>query len=218
MKLDETTITVLKNFQLINPSIQFNAGNVITTAAPTYNMLARAVVPVEFPRSFCVLELRRFLSVLGMLKEAELEFDETFLTFVEGKTRLRYSYCEPKAIVVPKKEPKKFPEDDLFFEFTLTSNVLKETIMGMNVLGHKAITISGDGERLSINSRSETNADRFAIDIGETDKTFSFIFEDSKLNFLQKDYTVSLSKRKYMYMEAEGIEYWVAAHKDSMLE
>lgn len=218
MKLDDVTVNVLKNFQTINPSIQFKEGNEITSTSPTKTIIARATVPNSFPQDFCIYDLRRFISVTSMLKSAEIDFNETYLTFVEGKKKIKYAYCEPEAIVVPRKEPKKFPEADIFFEFTLTAETIKEAIQGMNVLGHEMLVFKGQDGILSISSKTDVNSDTFSIEIGETDKTFSFIFEQSKLNLLAKDYKASLSKKKHMYLEGEGIEYWISAHKNSSLD
>lgn len=215
MKLDETTITILKNFQTINPSIQIDEGNVILTKSPTGTIGAMATVQNDFPRTFAIYELKRFLSVANMFKDGEIEFDETFLTFRDGKKSLRYTYCDPVTIMIPKKRPEKFAPETVFFEFTLTAEMLKEALAGMNVLGHEGIVIKGKDGKLVITTSSQTNADSFALDIGETDKDFAFILESQKLNMIPKDYLVSLSRKRFLHLDSDDLQYWIAAHKSS---
>lgn len=218
MQLDETTLTILKNFQTINSAIQIKEGNVITTKSTVGNVLARAVVHVEFPKTFCIYELKRFLSVISTFKNAEIEFSDSYLTFVEGNKRLRYTYCDPEMIVVPMKEPGSFPAQDVFFEFTLTADMLKEALVGMSVLGHDGVVFKGVDGKLMITTASEVNADSFMMEIGETDETFNFIFEASKLNIIPKDYKVTLSRKRHMHLETDNLAYWISANKNSTVD
>lgn len=218
MKLDEVTIAVLKNFQSINSSIQISEGDTIITMAESQTVLARAVVPNQFPQTFCIHDLKRFLSVASTFKNAELEFSENYLTFVEGNKRIRYTYCDPEVLELPKKKPGRFPPADVFFQFHLAADMLTEVKNGMSVLGHDGIVIKGEDGRLLLSTVTETNSDLFVMDIGETDCNFNFIFESEKLNFIPRDYNVTLSRKKHMHLESENLEYWVASNKNSTIE
>lgn len=217
MKLDESTTEILKNFQTINNSIQISEGDTTITMASSETVLARAKFPIQFPMTFCIHDMARFLSVAKMFKEGEIDFSDSYLTFRDGKKKVRYSFCDPDVITLPKKPPAMFPKQDQFFQFTLTASMIDEALSGMNVLKHSAIAIIGDGDTLSIETVTNVNSDKFSMDIGETNHTFKFIFEASKLNFLPRDYTVTLSRKRHMHLQSDGLEYWVAGGKDSTI-
>ena len=67
MKLSEHTISVLKNFSMINPSVLFKPGQVIQTVSPQKTVMAKAVVEENFPVEGAVYDLGRFLGVLSCL-------------------------------------------------------------------------------------------------------------------------------------------------------
>ena len=210
MKISKETLTILKNFQLINPSIYIEEGNTILTKSPASTVIGKALVSDAFPKSFAIYELARFLSVASMMKEAEIHFDDLFLTFNEGNKKIRYGYCDPEVIVYPLKKPVKFPKDEIYGEFFLSSLMLKETLSAMNVLGHEGIVIRGEDGLLKLTSYSTSSNDLFSMEIGEIDKTFSLIIEASKLNLIQKDYDVTISKKKFVRLSSENLEYYIA--------
>ena len=215
MKLDEHTLTVLKNFQGINQSIRIDAGNVITTSSPSKTFLGRAKLEVQFPKTFAIYNVKTFLSIALMFKDAEIEFHDNYLNFVDGKKKIRFTFCDISTIVYPERPLSRFPEDEVFLEFTLTSDMLKEVHTVISVLGHDGIILKGEKGKLLLTTSSDSNQSEFVREIGETDRTFGFIFESTKLNFIPQDYKVSLAKKLKMHLESDTIEYWVAGHAKS---
>lgn len=210
MKLDKWTIEVLNNFKFINESIQIKAGNYITTMSKVGNMLAHAKVDVEFPQTFAVYDLNRFILVAEKFSEGEIEFSDTFLTFHLGKMKIRYGFCDPDTIKIPTKEPRPFNPADIYTEFVITADAMKTMSEGLKILRHDAVVISGENGKLSMSTRADQTTNAFMFDLGETDKTFEFYFEAPKLNVIPKDYKVTLSSKRFMHLETDNLSYWIA--------
>jgi len=98
MKLSENTISVLKNFATINPSVLIKQGNTIATISPQRTILARATVEEEFPQQFAIYELAKFLGVLSLFKEPELEFGPQQVMITSGKQSVNYTYADPSMV------------------------------------------------------------------------------------------------------------------------
>ena len=62
MKLTQNTISILKNFSSINPSIYIREGNKIRTIAMSGNIAASATVEEEFTTPFAIYDLNQFLN------------------------------------------------------------------------------------------------------------------------------------------------------------
>ncbi len=219
MQLGDEVLTYLTNFQKINESIRVEEGNILTTKSKLGTMYARAELSVSFPMTFSIYNLNRFISVASMMKNGEIVFDKNYLTFKEGKKSIKYSYCDPMTITFPDKPPKPFQEEDIITEFVLSADMLKESMDAMNILKHDGLIIQGEDGKLSITTWNEINEDAFTLEVGDTDEEFSFIIEKSKLTFIPKEYRVSLNKKKYIHMETEKLQYWVACnHKSTVGE
>jgi len=95
MKLSPETVSLLKNYSSINPSVLFKPGQVISTISPQRSVFAKAAVKEEFPRQFGIAELNKFLGVLSMFKDPELRFFDNYLEVFSGKQKVRYTYADP---------------------------------------------------------------------------------------------------------------------------
>jgi hypothetical protein len=77
MKLSTNTLSVLKNFSIINEGIYVKKGNVVETISKQKNILARAELPESFDNEFGIYDLNKFLGVISLQKDnPEIEFDD----------------------------------------------------------------------------------------------------------------------------------------------
>jgi hypothetical protein len=219
MKIDATTISVLENFQLINPSLYFREGNILKTMSKTQNVYARAVVPFSFPMDFAIYDLNKLLRILSIFKDAEIEFSDRYLTIIEGNRKTQYGYCDPDNIIFPEKSPERFPPDAIIQEFVLKPDMLTQTLRAMSVLQHQGVSFVGEsGSLLMKTLNTKGTADAFTLQIGETDREFEFMFEPEKLAIIPMEYHVSLSKKKFANFHSENIDYWIAASLKSTID
>ena len=66
MKFSENTISVLKNFSSINPSVMFKSGNTVRTISPQKTVMATATIGETFSSNAGVYDLGRFLATLTL--------------------------------------------------------------------------------------------------------------------------------------------------------
>jgi hypothetical protein len=216
MKLDKRTLQVLKNFASINPSILFRAGNVIKTITPTKTILTKATLEQEFPSSFAIYDLNKFLSVLSLFDDPELEIGEKSVVIRSGRKKVNYVFADPNTIVAPKDDKDiRFPEADVSFE--LTVDALADISKALGVLRQPEIAIVGDGSTISIqttNSKDPTS-DVYSVEVGETDKNFTFIFKAENLRLLPDAYQVDIASVGISRFQSKDVEYFIAVEANS---
>lgn len=215
MKLSAKTISVLKNFATINPSIWIKPGKVISTISPLKTALASAVVDDEFPSDLTVYDLSRFLSVLSIFKEPELEFKEKFVTIKSGNQKINYVFAKPDTFVTPPKTSLNLPSVDV--QFALDPDVLNSVMNARAVLGLPEIAIVGEEGKLFIKAVDPKNAsgDIYSVEIGKTEKTFNMIFKGEYLKFLPLAYDVSISAKGFAHFANPEVNYWLPTEKSS---
>lgn len=214
MKLSNETITLLKNYSTINPSVLFKQGNVLATISPQRSIFAKASITEEVPRQFAVAELNKFLGVLSMFKDPELNFSDNHVEICSGSKKVRYTYADVSAIITPPEKELKFPEAEV--EFDLKADDLNAAVKALSVLSLPELAITGDGENVMIQAISSKNstADNYSQVVATADKKFRAILKTENLKLLNKDYKVSVAKNIVKF-EADDITYFVAVEANS---
>lgn len=218
MKLSSETITVLKNFSTINPSILFRKGNTVSTVSPMKSIFAKVNVKEDFPNSCAIYELNKFLGVLSLFKEPELDFKDNHVLISNGAQSVRYTYASPEMITTPPENDIKFPGADV--TFTLTADNLGSILKALSVLSLPEIAIVGDGSDIkveAVNSKNKT-ADSYSVVVGKTDKVFNMILKAENLKFLIRDYNVEISRKGISRFISDDVTYWVATEANSTFE
>jgi len=195
MKIDANTISVLKNFAKINPSIVIQEGNTLKTISPSKTIMAKANVPTQFGQRFAIYNLDRFISTLSLFNEPELKFSEKFVDIGDNNKSTHYTYADESTITkVPEKEIT-LPSVDV--SFRLTNENLKDVEKASGVLQLPEIVVSGDGSKVYLQAADTKNpsGDIYSIAIGETDKTFKAIFKSENIKIIPGDYDVSICSR-----------------------
>ena len=214
MKLSNETITLLKNYSTINPSVLFKQGNTIATISPQRSIFAKASITEDVPRQFAVAELNKFLGVLSMFKDPELNFNDNYVEICSGSKKVRYTYADVSAIITPPEKELKFPESEV--EFELKADDLNAAVKALSVMSLPELAITGDGENVLIQAISSKNstADNYSQVVTTTDKKFRAILKTENLKLLNKDYKVSVAKNIVKF-EADDIIYFVAVEANS---
>lgn len=199
MQFSDLTLEVLKNYAGINPGISIKAGNELRTISANKTLLAEASVPDTFPTDFCVHDLNNFLAVLSMYKEKpELTFDDKNIIIKGGKSKITYRCCDENVILVPPSKRISVTPEETEVSFQLSENDLQWILKVSNLLQAPNLVVSGDGTKLTIkvtdvqNDSSHTDI----IDIGETDKTFEFIFKAENFKIISGTYDVSIKLKE----------------------
>jgi hypothetical protein len=216
MKLSENTINILKNYAVINPSLLVKPGNVLSTVSPVKSIFAKATVEENFPSQFAIYELSKFLGVVSLFNEPELDFGEKQMTIISGSQSLNYTYADPSMIVTPPEKDINFPEPDI--EFNITQEELQKVVRATGVLQLPDIAVIGDRSTLKMSSTNSKNptTDVFNIKVGETDKKFNMIFKaENIIKLISANYNVKISAKGLALFTADTIRYYVATEANS---
>lgn len=219
MKLDPKTVSILKNFSTINPSLLFKEGSTITTLAPGGSIFAKAKVPATFSNRFAIYKLDRFLSSISLFEDPEFTFSQSQVAISDTTgRRINYVFAAENTIVTPPEKELMF--DQTFVEFVLTQNQMKQVERAIGVLGLTEMAIVGDGDKMTLQAIDSTGtyADSYTVEIGTTDKTFKAIFKSENIKIMSGDYTVIIGKRKGKIIARffnDELEYWIATEQNS---
>ena len=222
MKVSDRTINLLKNYANINQSIEFREGNVLKTVSPLNTILASVETEEEFPKTFPIYELSRFLGTLDLFNNPELNFTDNGVSITDDKHEATYRYCGSSSMFqTPPDKDITFPDAEVSFE--LTQEQFKKTINAANTLGLPEIVVEGDGTeiRLLVSDTGNVSSDNFSTKVGSTDKTFHMIFKTENFSTIAEGaYNVSLSSKRISHFKREGdsLQYWIALEQNSTFE
>lgn len=218
MKLSPETITVLKNFSVINQSIIFKPGNIIRTISPQKTVMATATVSDEFPREVGIYNLGRFLATIDLHKDPELEFNEKSVTISKGDSSSFVSYADPSMIIAPPEKEIKLPSVDVSVD--VSADMFKNVMDASSVLGLPEISFSGEDGSCYLKAIDSVNpsSDSHRIKVGDTEDNFNLIIKTENLNILPGDYTVELSSKGISKFTGKNVAYFIAIESKSTYE
>ncbi len=224
MILSSDTISILKNYSVINPSVLFKPGNEIETVSPLKTIFAQAKVTETFPVECAIYELNKFLGVLSLFKEPDLDFNEKFVNITSGKQKIKYIFCEKEMIYTPEKA---FPGKKVTFtntpevSFHFTADMLTSLMKSIQVLKLPQVAIRGDGTHISVLGISEKlgdSSDNYSVIVGESDKRFTIYFKTENLKMMTQDYVVDVSKKATTRFTGQASTYFVVGEATSRFE
>ncbi len=219
MKLSDNTLTILKNFAGINNSILVKKGNKLRTISVAKNILAEAeITPEEFPRDFAIYDLNQFLNFLSLDKDPELDFSkESSLTIREGKSLSEYFYADPAVIISPPEKEITLPSEDVHFQ--LDSFSLDKLLKAAAVTQSPDLSVIGNGKkvRLVVRDKKNDTSHKVGIEVGETDKEFTFNFKVENIKIIRGSYDVVVSSKLLSKFTNTSFElnYFIALEPDS---
>lgn len=215
MKFSENTLSVLKNFSGINPSVIFKPGNVIRTISPQKTVMSAAVIDETIASNAAVYDLSRFLATLSLFDNPDVEFTQNKFAITSDRTRVNYTYAAESMIISPPDKDINVPNPEV--NVKVNWDDIQKVIRAASVLQLSEIAFRGDGQSVSlaaIDSKNPT-ADAFDVVVGDSESQFEMIIKVENLKLLPKNYDVSLSSKGMAHFKSEKIQYWIAIEKNS---
>ena len=221
MKLRQRTIQILNIFAQINQSLISAPSNELKTISPLKTMVAKANITETIPQQFAIWDLPRFLGVLSLFDDPDLEINEKYITIKSGKTKLDYVYCLPEMITQPPKKMVDIPADAV--EKVLPSATLQSLMKAVGVLQLPEIAFVGKDGNFSIealdtkpkNPNDQTLSNSFSIVVGETIKTFKMIMKADNLKIMNEEYVLKISPQGLCHFKGSDVEYWIVCEQNS---
>ena len=218
MKLSEKTLTVLKNFAGINNSILVKQGTQLRTMSVAKNILAEAEIEEDFPRQFGVYDLNQFLNGLSLHQDPEMDFsEESYLTIREGRRKVKYFFADPQVIISPPDKQITLPSEDVHFE--LESGALDKLLKAAAVYQLPDLCVVGEAGvvKLVVRDKKNDTSNSYSVDVGETDKEFSFNFKVENIKIITGSYDVVVSSKLLSEFKNStyNLKYYIALEPDS---
>ena len=225
MKFSNDLISILKNFANTSNVIHIKKGNVLTVLSSSEHFYGKATVVEEFPHPVLLYDVMKFLGIIGLLPNAEIEIGEHSLTMKSGSNTIEFLYSE--AFLVPETPTVRLNPDNHCLKCTLTNTVLETAQRAALLFSAKTVSITGDGEtaKLIVGNTSIANrTDNYQHVIGPCTETFNYLFTLDKLKIIPDTYEVVMGSRGtgdeamgIMHMKGKLAEYWIVCDPESTL-
>nr|DAR96113.1 MAG TPA: SLIDING CLAMP [Caudoviricetes sp.] len=196
MKLSNRTVELLKNFGTINTGMLFLPGNEIRTISIAKNGFAKATIDEEIPQRFAIYSLPEFLSVLSLLKDAEITLHDNHMVIQSGKQKVKYYYAAENLIVSPP-EGKNITLPSVDVTLTLTADVLAQIEKMAAIMKFDVISISKSGVKAFDSASNKNSSTTNMIDIEvavDTTSDKEFRIKIDNLKMLPGDYDVEIAE------------------------
>lgn len=216
MNFSQRTIQILKNFSIINPSVQFTSSNVLRTISPNKTILAKATLADQIDSTFAIYDLSRFLGVVSMFSNPDLVANDKQMTIKENGRRVKYTFADPSNLILPPNKDIQFGDADVSFD--LESAKYIEITKAISVMGFPELVVVGESGKILLRATDtkNTSADHYDIEVGETDLEFTAVFKTDNLKIMnQIDYQVNISKKGISHFVGDDIEYWISLENTS---
>lgn len=213
--LTPLTLSVMKSFSAINPSIVLQPGNKIKTISNQKSILAEAKVDTNFDSTAGIYDLSKFLGTVSLFTNPEFVFNEKTIYISEGKKKVSYTLSEPSLIVQPPEKDFKLPSTEVHVE--LSWSQIQDVLKAAAILQLPAISFVGKDGEIVLEAVDPMNptTDQYGFVIGETDKTFNFNIKVGNIKLMPGDYTVSISSAGLSNFVNENLSYWIAIESNS---
>ena len=212
MKFSNETLSVLKNFSQINPSVMFKPGQTIRTISPQKTVMAAATVGETFDKPAGIYDVSRFLATLSLFEEPDVNFGESQFNIKGGKRTLKYTYTAENMIVTPPERDIPVPDPEA--TLTISWDDLESVVRAAGVLGLPEIAFNAEGDTISLAAVDSKNptAYNYSITVAEGGDygDFRMIIKVDNLKLMPTNYEVALSSKGMAHFKSDKVQYWIA--------
>lgn len=215
MKLSQSTLAILKNFATINQGLIIRPGNILATISKARSVVGFAEIAEEFPVECQIYDVSKFLQVLSVFDEPEIDWKDTFCVIKSGRTKLKYGYGEG----VEPEPPRKVKERSFDGSFTMTEEDLGKMIKMSKILeGMDRVSFTLDGEHgdITLQSSEGPNRNEYGFEVScECDESVTTMIQVDDLTVLPLQYVVDVSESVIrLTNEEQKLWYLIAASSE----
>ena len=217
MKLNERTLTVLKNFAGINSGVVLRKGKIQKTMSPEQTILVEAHLEDDLPEVFGIYDLNQFLGNVTTLSSPDMVFTENSVIMNDGELSLNYYSCSTNLIISPP-EGKDLVMKDADVTFDLSQATLQKMLKlaAMNNLPNISVIGKGGELRLQTHEVKNDTSNFASIKIDEyTGADFNVSFKTENLKLIPDDYEVQIKVGGFSSFtnKTKTLKYFIAMEK-----
>ena len=154
MKFTAETLNILKNYATINQNIQFKQGSTLSTISPQKNILTKAEISEDIPKTFAIFDLNQLLATLSRLGDQDFEVGEKRLELT-GQS-FGYTFAETSMLVLPPDKTLEVPDPEIKFEMPQKTF---DDVVGMALVWSVPdFVVVGDGSKIEYWIATEQNS------------------------------------------------------------
>lgn len=217
MKLNERTLTVLKNFAGINSGVVLRKGKIQKTMSPEQTILVEAHLEDDLPEVFGIYDLNQFLGNVTTLSSPDMVFTENSVIMNDGELSLNYYSCSTNLIISPP-EGKDLVMKDADVTFDLSQATLQKMLKlaAMNNLPNISVIGKGGELRLQTHEVKNDTSNFASIKIDEyVGNDFNVSFKTENLKLIPDDYEVQIKVGGFSSFtnKTKTLKYFIAMEK-----
>lgn len=216
MKISAETLSVLKNFAIINSSLVVQSGSEIKTISPTSTTFATAKVPEVFPKKFCIYDLSKFLGAVSLFKDPEFDFKDNYVKISgsQSNSSLNFHYANESHLKFVTPAKMNLPAESTSFK--LSAKQLNEITRASSVLGTDVLSIKNEDGQIVLKLEDGTggNSNNYFFTAGPSRDSFDYEIKlrVANLNVLPNDYNVSIHRindKSLAFFSSENVSYYM---------
>jgi len=190
-------------------------GNTLKTITPERTLIASATIPDTIPSEACIYDMSRFLSILSLYADPDVEFHDKYFIISEGKRRTKYLFADVSMIHAAPDKEIKIPSSDVIVDVSWDD--MQSVLKAAGVLQFNEVAFVGENGTCYLKAIDSTNegTDDYGVEIGETSDTFKIIIKTDNLKLLPQDYRVTLCSKGISEFKGENVTYFVAIDSKS---
>lgn len=217
MKLNERTLTVLKNFAGINSGVVLRKGKIQKTMSPEQTILVEAHLEDDLPEVFGIYDLNQFLGNVTTLSSPDMVFTENSVIMNDGELSLNYYSCSTNLIISPP-EGKDLVMKDADVTFDLSQATLQKMLKlaAMNNLPNISVIGKGGELRLQTHEVKNDTSNFASIKIDDyVGNDFNVSFKTENLKLIPDDYEVQIKVGGFSSFtnKTKTLKYFIAMEK-----
>lgn len=222
VKLSKNDIETLKSLYNINQTLKIVGGKTeLRTLNETKTCACITELEEAFPRTFCIYDLREFISVLSIIENPILDLSNDKFALIksaDGKQKLKYVDGAENLINSYFDKEFKLPSEDIKVE--VEASQLKAVMNAALALKLEYVGFKADGETIYFsafdrNNGSGDDTNGFSVEVGETTDTFDMFYKTEALAVLDGDCTFEIAKQKISKVTNGNKLFWLALDANS---
>lgn len=228
MKISKETLEIISAISKINAKSNVN-GAAFRKGSQIKARRYKSDAPVlyanineSFPRDFAIYDLPKFLAMFKVLEDPDLTFEDDYINFKSGKKKAKFRYVAEYLIENDStffEKEIKLPSVD--FQCDIDKGTMKSIIDAAAMFQSPQIAFTTNDGVVSLTTYNlrDPRADKFEIEVGESpDWDFNMILDVSHIQFLWRDYKVSLCKRGLIEWTSPDLKYFVTVSDKSKIK
>jgi hypothetical protein len=222
IKLSKADIDTLKSLYPINQTLKIVGGKTeLRSVNETKTIALITNMETAFPRTFCIYDLREFISVLSLFDAPTLDFsNDKFVTVKseDGRQKLKYVDGAENLINSYFEKDFKLPSTDVTVNVNAgqlkavmgAAQTLKLEYIGFRTVDGKIYLSAFDR-----NNGSGDDTNGFSIEVGESNDTFELFYKTDALTVLDGDCEFEISSKKISKVQNGNKTFWVSLDANS---